>query len=388
MNKIINYFIKYSISGNVLMFLIFVFGILGLFSMRSTFFPQAPSRSLTIQLVYPGASPEEIEESVVLKIEDNLQGVSGIDRVTSTTNENAATVTVETKQEAEMDDVLQDVKNRVDQITSFPVGLETINIFENEPRNNAISFAIHGDVNLKTLKIEARRIERDLLEYEGISKVELSGFPEEEIAIQVNEERLRAFGLSFQNILQAVAAVNIDITGGTIKGVNEELNIRVRNKKYSGSELNDVVIKATQDGRIVRLKDVATVTDAWAETPNRNFYNGDPAISIDVFNTNNEDLLAITDHVNAFITDYNSKQTFVVADVTNDASANVRARIDLLLKNGVIGFFLVFIILAFFLHWRLAFWVALSIPISFCGMFILSNFFGITINFITCRGNN
>lgn len=368
------------------MFLIFFFGGVGLLSMRSTFFPQAPSRSLTIQLAYPGASPEEIEESVVLKIEDNLQGVTGIERVTSITNENAAVISVETTQKAEIEDVLQDVKNRVDQITSFPVGLETINIFENEPRNNAITLALHGNVNLKTLKKAARTIERDFLEYEGISKVELSGFPEEEIALEINEERMRAYGLTFQSIMSAVAATNLDVTGGTVKGLNEELKIRVRNKQYNGNKLHDVVVKATEDGRIVRLGEVATISDAWAETPNLNYFNGEPSVTIDVFNTNDEDLLAITDFVREFVDDYNENQDLIKADIANDASVNVRARIELLVNNGLIGFVLVFIILAFFLHWRLAFWVALSIPISFCGMFILANFFGITINVISLFG--
>ncbi len=386
MRQFIQYFIRYDISGNVLMALIFIFGLIGVLNMRSTFFPQAPSRSLTIQLAFPGASPEEIEESVVLKIEDNLKGVTGIERVTSTTNENAAVIRVETKYNAEVEDVLQDVKNRVDQITSFPVGLETINIFEDEPRNNAATIALHGKVDLKALKKAARTIERDFLEYEGISKVELSGFPEEEIAIQVNENQLRAYGLTFDAVMRAVAASNIDVTGGTIKGTNEELKIRVRNKQYSGTELHDVVVKATADGRLVRLRDVAEIEDAWAETPNRNYYNGEPSVTIDVFNTNDEDLIAITSFVREFVEDYNGKQDLIQADITNDASVNVRARINLLLKNGIIGFILVFVILAFFLHWRLAFWVALAIPISFCGMFILANFFGVTINVISLFG--
>jgi multidrug efflux pump subunit AcrB len=386
MQSIVRYFIKYGISGNVLLFLVLIFGYFGLDSMRRTFFPEVPSRIINIQAVYPGASPEEIEESVVLKIEDNLKGTSGIERVTSISNENQATITVEIKQKADIDLVLQDVKNAVDRITSFPTGLESLDTYKREALSRAMSFAIHGDVDLKTLKASARAVERDLLAIEGISKVALSGFPEEELVISIKEQQLAAYGLTFQQVSSAIAGNNVDITGGTVIGDNEELKIRSTPKAYYADELKSLVVKANADGSVVRLKDVANVEDRWAEVPNMNFYNGRPSVTIDVSNTNDEDLLFIADELKEYIEVFNSENEAIQANITKDASTTVVQRIDLLVDNGIIGFILVFVFLALFLHYRLAFWVALAIPICFAGAFILSPFFGITINVISLFG--
>ena len=386
MRSIVKYFIRYGISGNVILALVLIFGFFGLNSLRRTFFPEVPSRIISIQAVYPGSSPEEIEESVVLKIEDNLKGTSGIDRVTSISNENQATVTVEIKQNADIDLVLQDVKNAVDRITSFPTGLESLDVYKKEALSRAMSFAIHGEVDLHTLKASAREVERDLLAIEGISKVALSGFPDEEVVISIKEDQLASFGITLQQVTTAVASNNVEITGGTVIGVNEELKIRSTPKAYYASDLQDLIVKANADGSMVRLKDVASVEDRWAEVPNMSFYNGRPSVTIDVSNTNDEDLLFIADALKEYIAIYNSENDVMQANITQDASKTVVQRIDLLVNNGIFGFILVFAFLALFLHYRLAFWVALAIPICFAGAFVLSPFFGITINVISLFG--
>ena len=386
MRALIEYFIKYAISGNVLLFLILIFGFFGLNSLRRTFFPEIPSRLITVQAVYPGASPEEIEESIVLKIEDNLKGVTGIDRVRSVSSENLASISVELTQNADIDLLLMDVKNAVDRITSFPVGLESVDVYKREAISRAMSFAIYGDVDLKTLKGEARKVERDLLAIEGISKVALSGFPAEEIVIEIQEHKLESYGISFQQVLQAIASNNIELTGGTVKGVNEELKIRSSSKAYYAVDLENLVIRASKDGSVTLLKDLATVEDRWAEEPNRNYFNGRPAVTIDVSNTNSEDLLFIAEQLKAYLESFNEKKPAIQASITNDASNTVVQRIDLLVENGIIGFFLVFFFLALFLHYRLALWVALAIPICFGGAFVLAPFFGITINVISLFG--
>jgi multidrug efflux pump subunit AcrB len=386
MERIIKYFIRYGISGNVLLLLILFFGAVGLSSLRRTFFPEIPSRVISIRAVYPGASPEEIEESVVLKIEDNLKGTTGIDRVTSISNENGATLTIEITQNSDIDLVLQDVKNAVDRITSFPTGLESLDVYKMESLSRAMSFAIHGNVDLRVLKAEARKIERDLLAIDGISKIALSGFPDEEISIQIKEGQLASYGLTFQQVLAAVANNNIETTGGTVIGDNEELKIRSSSKGYYAKDLENIVVRATPDGNLIRLKDIADVKDQWAEIPNKNFYNGRPSVTVDVSNTNDEDLLFIADQLKIYLEKYNAENDVIQANITQDGSTTVVQRIDLLLENGVLGFMLVFIFLALFLHYRLAFWVALSIPICFAGAFILAPFFGITINVISLFG--
>lgn len=386
MKNLVEYFIKYSISGNVILFLILGFGILGMLNLQSTFFPKVPSRNIIIQAVYPGASPEEVEESIVLKIEDKIKGVTGIDRVTSVSSENLGRITIEGKRNADIDDVLIDVKNAVDQIISFPVGLENLDVFKVEAIMPAVSFAISGVEDLKTLKKTARKIERELLSYQNISKITLSGFPSEEIVINLKEERMLAHEITFQEVLTAVKKTNVELTGGTVKGSREEYKIRAKNRFYNAPEIKNTIIKAGVDGRILRLKDIADVVDSWAETPNRKYYNNKPSVNVQVSYTNDQDLIDIADYVNNYVEAFNGKNEILQVDIINDSSVTVKQRIDLLINNGVIGFGLVFVLLALFLNFRLAFWVALSIPISFAGMFILASFFDITINVISLFG--
>ena len=169
MRNIIRTFIKYPILGHVLLFSIFLFGFIGFKSLKTTFFPQIPSKTILISAAYPGASPEEIEEAIVLKIEDNLKGVTGVERVTSVSQENFCSITVEVITGFDINIVLQDVKNAVNQISSFPVGMERLTIYKQERRSFAIDFVLHGNVDLRTLKKQARKMERDLLAKDGIS---------------------------------------------------------------------------------------------------------------------------------------------------------------------------------------------------------------------------
>lgn len=386
MKNLVNYFIKYPILGNLLMLLILIFGTMGMVNIRSTFFPQAPIRNISIQVVYPNASPEEIEESVVLKIEDKLRGVSGVERVTSVSSENLGSLDVEIRQNADVEIVLQDVKNNVDQINSFPLGLESINVYKLEVVNTAVSFAIKGSEDLRELKTIATRIERDLLNIQGISKVSLSGFPDEEISIELKEDKLRAYGISLEQVLDRIRSTNIEATGGTIKGSQEELKIRLKNKSYFAKDLKEIYIISSLDGRLVKLSEIAEVNDKWAEAPDRNYLNGSPSVAIDVRYTNDEDLLSIVQDVRGYIKGFNKQNEFLAISVINDQSKVVQERIDMLTSNGILGFFIVLILLAIFLHYRLAFWVALSIPISFAGMFILATFFDVTLNVISLFG--
>ena len=386
MKKLVNYFIKYEVSGNVLLVLLVIFGLMGMKSMQSTFFPKVPSRIIIIQAIYPGASPEEIEESIVLKIEDKIKGITGIDRVTSVSSENLGKITIETTRNSDIDNVLVDVKNAVDQIISFPVGLENKDVFKIEAISNAVSFAISGTDDLATLKEIARKTERELLEFDGISKITLTGFPKEELVISLEEEQMLAHNISFQDVLKVVKNTNVEVTGGTIKGENEEYKIRAKNRNYKAKEIKNIIIKAESNGQVLYLKDIAVVEDAWEETPNRNFYNGKPSVNIQVSYTNEQDLLIVTEHVKNYLKKFNQKYSVVHANITQDSSVTVVQRIDLLTNNGIIGFVIVLVLLALFLNYRLAFWVALSIPISFAGMFIVAGFFDITINVISLFG--
>ncbi len=231
MEKIIAYFIKYPVAVNILIFAFIAFGLAGALSMKSSFFPLVDSQNISINLTYPGASPQEMEEGIVLKIEDNLKGIVGIDRVTSVSRENSAVVNVEIIKGKNIDVVLADVKNAVDRVPSFPSGMEPPIISKIENIRPTISFVISGDsISLATLKQYARIIENDLRNIDGISQVRLSGFPAQEIEIAVREKDLRAYNLSFVEVADAISKSNLLISGGNIKTDDEDYLIRVRNK--------------------------------------------------------------------------------------------------------------------------------------------------------------
>ena len=252
MKKLITFFIKYTVAVNVLMAVLILFGIMGLTNTKSSFFPLADTNIITIAITYPGASPGEIEEGVVLKIEDNLRGLVGIDRVTSASRENSASITVEGLRDADIDVLLADVKNAVDRVPSFPPEMEPPVISKLEIINEAISFTLSGEgVNLKTLKQIARDIETDLRSTPGISQVGLKGFPAEEIEIAVRETDLRAYDLTFTEVARAVSNANILTTGGNIKTLDEEYLIRANNRSYYGDELDFIVVKAESNGNII-----------------------------------------------------------------------------------------------------------------------------------------
>ena len=371
MRKLIAYFIRYHVAVNVFILAFFVFGIIGLLSLKSSFFPLTDSKIINISITYPGASPQEIEEGIVLQIEDNLKGLKGIDRVTSVSRENSGTITVEIQKGENIDFMLLEVKNAVDRVPSFPTGMEPLIVAKREEVRETISFAVSGkNIPLATLKQIARQIENDLRTIDGISQVETTGYPEEEIEIAVNEINLLAYNLTFNEVAEAVSQANILVTGGNIKTDAEEYLIRANNRNYYGDELSNIVIKASNDGKTIRLKDVAVIRDRFAETPNASYFNKQLSVNISITSTNNEDLMSSADKVKQYIEDYNQKYNNVELNVVRDLSITLNQRTQLLAENAVIGMLLVLFFLSLFLNTRVAFWVAFGLPISFLGMFI------------------
>jgi len=227
MRGVITHFIKYPVAANVIILAFILLGTMGIFSLKSSFFPLSESRIVSIQMNYPGASPEEMEEGIVLKIEDNLRGLIGVERFTSVSSENSASITVEILKGYDIDVVLSDIKNAVDRVPSFPVGMEPPIISKQIFRAEAISFVVYGEnVSLLALKSIGREIETDLRAIDGISQVDVSGYPAEEIEVAISEDKLRAYDLTFQDVAQAVSSTNILVTGGSIKTAEEEYLIK------------------------------------------------------------------------------------------------------------------------------------------------------------------
>lgn len=387
MRKIIEYFIRYHVAVNVFILAFFVFGIIGALSLKSSFFPLTESKIINVSIAYPGASPQEIEEGIVLQIEDNLKGLKGVDRVTSTSRENSGSITVEIEKGESLDFMLLEVKNAVDRVPSFPTGMEPLVVSKQEAVRETISFALSGKgIPLVTLKQIARQVETDLRAIDGISQIEISGFPEEEIEIAVNELDLLAYNLTFSDVATAVSSANILVTGGNVKTVAEEYLIRANNKQYYGKELLNIIVRATPDGKVIRLKDVAIVRDRFSETPNATYFNQDLAVNISITSTNNEDLISSADKVNDYIEEYNQKYENVRLDVVNDRSITLKQRTQLLTENAIVGMILVLLFLSVFLNTRLALWVAFGLPISFLGMFIFAAQFDVTINVLSLFG--
>jgi len=387
MRKIIAYFIRYHVAVNIFIIAIFAFGIIGLLSLKSSFFPLTDSKIINISITYPGASPQEIEEGIVLQIEDNLKGLKGVDRVTSVSRENSGTITVEIQKGENIDFMLLEVKNAVDRVPSFPTGMEPLIVAKQEEVRQTISFAVNGkDIPLATLKQIARQIENDLRTIDGISQIELSGYPQEEIEIAVNETSLLAYNLTFNEVSQAVSASNILVTGGNIKTDAEEYLIRANNRNYYGDELSNIVIKASNDGKTIRLKDVAVIRDRFAETPNATYFNQQLSVNITITSTNSEDLISSADKVKEYIEGYNQKYNNVRLDIVRDLSITLNQRTELLTKNAIAGMLLVLLFLSLFLNTRVAFWVAFGLPISFLGMFIFAGQFDVTINVLSLFG--
>lgn len=387
MRKIISYFIKYHVAVNVFILAFVVFGIIGMRSLKSSFFPLVESKIINITITYPGASPMEIEEGVVLKIEENLKGLEGIDRVTSSSSENSGIITVEIEKGQDIDFMLLEVKNAVDRVPSFPTGMEPLIVAKREETRPTISFAVSGEnIPLATLKQIGQQIENELRQIDGISQIEITGYPQEEIEIAVNENKLLAYKITFEQVAQAVSNANILVTGGNIKTSTEEYLIRANARNYYADELSNVIVKADASGNTVYLKDVAILRDRFSETPNASYYDRNLSVNVTVVSTNSEDLISSAEKVKEYIGEFNQKYNNIKLDVVRDLSITLVQRTELLTKNAITGMLLVLAFLSVFLNTRLAFWVAAGLPISFLGMFIFAGQFDVTINVLSLFG--
>lgn len=386
MRNVIRFFVKHVVLVNLCIFVILFFGALSAYNLSSSFFPEQQTRFINVQAVYPGASPVEMEESIVLKIEDNLKAVNGVKEITSRTEEDRTTVTVEIETGVDPNLALQEIKNEVDRISTFPVGLEEITVSKQDQLNPAGQLVLRGDVSVTALQDLVDQIEDDLRKYDNISRISIFGYNSPEVEITVSEAALRNYGLSIDDVANAVAAENIRSTGGILRGSELEYRIRVEQRDYFATGFKDIPVITQTDGTIIRLSDVARVQDILEEGAQRVFLDRERAINITVNTTNDEDILMASENIKEYIEEFNSKRSEVELVLVDDATQNLRERIDLLQANGLLGAALVLLLLGMFLRIRLAFWVALSIPISLCGMFILATWYGLTINVISLFG--
>jgi len=270
--------------------------------------------------------------------------------------------------------MLLEVKNAIDRVPSYPANMEPIVVSKVDEQRPTIIFSLAGEkIPLRTLKNIGRTIEKDLRDIEGISKVNVSGYPEEEIEIAINENILLAYNLTFEEIKNSIRNTNILVTGGKVKTENEEFLIRAKNRNYYADEFLNIIIRSDNKGKIVRLSDIATIRDKFSETPLSSSVDGNKAIIITVSSTNDEDLTKSAEQIRNYIDEFNAKNQNLKLTSLLDRSKVLSQRTNLLLENGAIGIFLVLILLSIFLNIRLAFWVAFGLPISFLGMLIFDS---------------
>ncbi|MCB9473745.1 MAG: efflux RND transporter permease subunit [Candidatus Delongbacteria bacterium] len=386
MRGIISGFIRYPIWSNVLMLVVFAAGLIFMLSMNSSVFPEIRPDTITIQVPFPGASPEEVEEGIVLRLEQTLEGLDGVERITSVANENLASLTVEVQKGSDKDRVLADIKNAIDQITALPEDAEKPVIFEQRFRGRAISIALYGPADHATLKDLAEDFRDRLLEQPGISQVVLEGLPEREISIEVSEESLRRYGLTFSQVAAAVSGGNVNLTGGKLDTRKEEYLIRALGRGYQVTDFLDLPVRGNTGGAVVRLEQVARVQERWEDNPKRVHHDGKPAVLVNVDKTISEDILEVAEICHEQVALFNDQGLPVQARAIDDRTLNLKDRLNLLIKNGLFGLTLVVICLWFFLNIHVSFWVALGVPFSFFGMFIIAGLVPITINVISLFG--
>ena len=386
MRKLIAPFVKYPFYANIIIAFIIMLGGFSLLSMKKSFFPETKSRNIVITVSYPGASPKEMEEGITTRIEEALRSIVGIKEMNSTSSENFSRVNIETTGEYDLDETLMEVKNAVDGISSFPSAAEKPIVYKRRSRTQAAYMTLSGDTDLLTLKKYAQEIEEDFLLSGILSKVTLNGYPDLEVSVEVTEENLLRYNLTFDLIAAAIAANNTDVAAGQIKSEDEEILIRSRNRSVNPNAIGEIIIRANDDGSFLRIRDVANVKTKFADVSSSAKVNGKQAVFFSIEKLGKEDLQEISDYLNNYVKEFNDKYDFMRLDITYDFNSMLDSRLNLLVNNGGMGLLLVVISLAFFLSFRLSLWVAWGIPSAFLGMFIVANLSGITINMISLFG--
>jgi multidrug efflux pump subunit AcrB len=384
MKNLIEWSVQRPALANILMVFLLGFGTYQAFHTQREILPEFSLDLIQSTVVYPGASAEEIEESICVKIEEEIAGLEGIKKITSTSREGMGTVVAELYEDADTRKVLDDVKNEIDQIDTFPADAEDPIVVEVTRKIPVINISVFGDVSEKSLVATAEQVRDDLLETPGISQVELIGARDHEILVETSESTLREYGLTLEQIAERIRSNVLDLPGGTLESESGKILVRTKGRLYTADEFRDLIIISQPDGTVRRLGEIARVSDTFEDEDVQPRMNGKRAIVVKVDKTPEEDALAIADQVRAYTASKNRSLPASIRLTTwADGSVPIRDRLELLTSNAVQGLALVFIILALFLRLRLAFWVALGIPISILGAFAFLGLTDFTLNMLT-----
>lgn len=382
MHGIIAWFARNGVAANLLMVAILGGGIWSLMNrVILQDFPDIPDRGITVSVEYRGSTPGEIEQSIVTRIEEALYDIEGVKEMDATANANTGTVRVEIEDGYNLSEKLDEVTNRVSTIRTFPPDAERPQISLASRSETVITMVLSGDLSEKELKGLAEQIRDEVSNIPGITMASVKAVRPYEIAIEVSEQTLRQYGLSFDQVTRAIRTSSVDLSAGSVKTETGRILLRTNQQAYNYEDYSAITILTRSDGSKLTLGDVATVIDGFDETPIVARYNGERAVAVDVFRTGMQNILEIGDSVKEFIA---QKQLQLPEGITltywGDRSSSIKVRLSMLLDSAIMGFCLVLVVLSLFLRPTLALWVAWGIPVAFAGSFFMLPYLGITIN--------
>jgi multidrug efflux pump subunit AcrB len=373
-----------SIAANLIMVVFLVGGFIALRNMKQEVFPDIAPDTVSVTVAYPGASPEEVESSIILAIEEAVRPLEGVDEVTSVAREGGGNVQVELLLGEDVNRLGQEIKSEVDRIVTFPEEAEEPEVRIDAHRRDVLEVVLYGEAPDTTLHQLAEQLRDWLLQSPDISQVDLEGMPPLEIGIEISQENLRRYNTTPEEIARTLANASIDLPGGGLKTDTGEILLRLTERRDYGREFAELPVLTTELGSQVLLKDIATIDDSFADTDRSSKYNGKPSIHLEVYRIGDQTPISVAEAARAQVEAF---QPFlppgIQTDFHHDRSDHYRQRVYLLVKNGAIGLVLVLGLLGLFLEARLAFWVMMGIPISFMGSFLFVPTVDVTINMMS-----
>jgi len=384
MNRAIAWFAGNHVAANLLMAAILIGGLMTAPTIKQTIMPDFDFNYVSVTVVYPGASPEEIEKSVTIRIEEALEGVEGIKEINSSANEGATNLIIELADGSDLSKALNEIESRVDGIVTFPEEIEEPIITELQMRRGVLDIAIHGSLDEKSLKTLGQRIRDEIARLPGVSQVDLAATRPYEISIEVSEGALQSYGLRFDDVVAAIRRTSIDMPGGVVRTAGGEILLRTDNQAYRRSEFEAIPLLTREDGTRVTVGQVAMVIDGFEENVKTTLFDGEPAAFVQVSRVGDQQALAVASKVKAYLVEARLRlPAGVQMTIWNDDSRYLGDRIDMMLGNAQMGFFLVMLLLALFLKFRVAFWVAMGLPVAVAGALMVMPWVGIDINVLT-----
>jgi multidrug efflux pump subunit AcrB len=381
---ILTWMTKNHVASNMLMLVLVVGGLIVMFDIKQEVFPEYELDIVNVSVSYPGANPEEVEKGIIISIEEEIRDLEDVERITAVANEGGARFTVELLAGSNADTIVQDIQNRIDRISSFPEDAERPVINLKKRRRGVMRLALHGDIDERTLFYFAQNIREELLDLPSVTQVELRGVREPEISIEVPQSLLRSYGLTLSDISEIITKSAVDVPAGGIKAEGGEILLRTRERRDFANEFKNISLISKPDGTVVTLGEIAQIKDGFADSDREAYYNRQRAVVFYVYRTGKQTPIQISKDVKKYIESLTpSLPEGIGLSVYSDRSDLYRQRLHLLLRNGTFGLILVLLMLGLFMEARLAFWVAMGIPISISGSFLILQYLGGSINMVS-----